>query len=395
MPIEHIGAAWLIGRLHYLDLDIESALHELLHSSLYEVRYGVLLAVRELRSTHFLMEFKHILDDEDPLLRKIAAHAIGMIDHPESLGMLQKRLFIESRPEVLATITRAIYDLTHHVHRETAFIRRTIKANENGMITDEGDKWYVNPDIYHIFSDNQDPEDLCLRLAFQALPSSKEISNPVDIGSGTGRFAWYILENIPYKGVLHCVDNSVQMTQFLEQRRKRECIPEHRVKVHQSTIEGLTDVVEEETSSLIVASFAFPSRNSDQDLCFRELKSIVRALRPRGHLITIGWDESFNDELSELWYKFVPDGITARSFEEWRKKRASAITAPRNCGLKWFKRGLRVPLEFSSVDTAARVMGYLFGRSAAEEILRTRRTAWSINAGITIDTKEELLGKLP
>jgi len=125
-------------------------------------------------------------------------------------------------------------------------------------------------------------------------------------------------------------------------------------------------------------------------LAFRELQVVSRSLRPSGLFLTIGWDETFNDELSEMWYKFVPDGIVARNFEEWRQARCRLITSTRNCGLTWFKRGLRVPVEFNSPELAARVMGYLFGRSAAEEIMRTRQDRWIMAVGITVDSKEQL-----
>ncbi len=156
-PLEHIGAAWVIGRFRYVDLEVEKALRYLLHSENYEIKFYVLQAIRDIGSIHFLKDLVQLLDDSDPLLRKMAAQGLGKIDHHSSVEALRSRLIKEELPQVLSAITQAIYDLTHYAHRQSMFTRRTIGANENGMITDEADKWYVNPDIYHIFSESQDP----------------------------------------------------------------------------------------------------------------------------------------------------------------------------------------------------------------------------------------------
>lgn len=45
---------------------------------------------------------------------------------------------------------------------------------------------------------------------------------------------------------------------------------------------------------------------------------------------------------------------------------------------------------FCDVRKSAYIMGYLFGRDAADEIIRTNRTRWQMSLGITINTKEEI-----
>jgi hypothetical protein len=151
--------------------------------------------------------------------------------------------------------------------------------------------------------------------------------------------------------------------------------------------------MEPNSSDLIVAKFAFPSRATDEKGSRAELDSVYKCLRPNGLLVTIGWDETFNDELSEMWYKYAPDAIVARSFEEWRYKRVAQFESPRNCRLKWLVRGLNAPVEFGSPKTAVRVMGYLFGKSAADKVIRSNRVTWSQSVGITLDPKEGL-GKI-
>jgi hypothetical protein len=121
-----------------------------------------------------------------------------------------------------------------------------------------------------------------------------------------------------------------------------------------------------------------------------ELKKVYSLLEDGGVFVTIGWDETFNDELNYFWYKFLPDEIIANSFEEWRKKRQEKIISPRNCNLSWYKKGLSIPLQFSSLEESANVMGHLFGRDALEEIIKHKKVKWIMNLGITYNTKKEL-----
>ena len=106
--------------------------------------------------------------------------------------------------------------------------------------------------------------------------------------------------------------------------------------------------------------------------------------------MTIGWDETFNDELNNMWFKYIPDTIRAKDFDEWRTIRSEKIDSPRNCGLTWLKRGIIVPLQFSSFKESAMVMGYLFGRDAAQNIIYRHQKNWTMAMGITLNTKEEI-----
>jgi hypothetical protein len=266
------------------------------------------------------------------------------------------------------------------------------------MISDEKDKWYENPDIYHSFSLSQDPENLCFELGLkhckEITHSKSSFLNPIDVGSGTGKLAWYLRENFEFNGKIHCIDRSPAMCDFLKKRIKRENVPEKMISVQQNEIHKIDSIVGKGNSNLVVANFAFPSRVSDRENSILELQAVFSALRQDGLFITFGWDELYNDELNEMWYKYVPDDISARSFDEWRKLKAERTSTARNCGLRWYKRGLKVPVEFMSLETAVKVMGYLFGKSAADEVLRTEKTSWAMSMGITIDTKESLQNTL-
>ncbi len=91
-----------------------------------------------------------------------------------------------------------------------------------------------------------------------------------------------------------------------------------------------------------------------------------------------------------MWFRYIPDSIRAKNFDEWRTIRSEKISSPRNCNLTWFKRGIIVPLQFSSLKESVMVIGYLFGRDAAQNIICRNQRNWSMSMGITINTKEEI-----
>lgn len=200
---------------------------------------------------------------------------------------------------------------------------------------------------------------------------------------------WQVMDKVPYKGKLYGVDASQQMCDYVNIAIKRERKYTHNVLVVRSTIEDISKHIKEK-SSFILSSFGFPSRISDASLCLKELKAVHDLLTDDGVFITIGWDEVFNDELSEMWFKYIPDDIRARSFEEWRQVRASKIPSPRGCSLSWFKKGVTVPLQFSSLKQLATVMGYLFGRDAAKYIIDNNLIEWEMSLGITKNTKNQI-----
>ncbi len=385
---EVLAAVWLIARLNYHDQEIRIALKKLALDGNYEMRFYTVSEISKIGSVHFLEELILLLQEDDFHLRKMAAQGLGRIDDPRASEALRAKLRGEQNEVVVSSLTEALYDSTSYSNRYKMFVSRTVGANENGMIADVSDKWYGNPRIYHEFSSCQDPENICFSFLSTILESSK-IVNPVDLGCGTGRLSWYVLDHFEFHGKMFCIDASEEMCKFLKQRASRESINREVVEIVNIGINEAYSIVGEK-SSIVMANFAFPSCYSDKNLILSELRSAYRCLSQTGKLITFGWDQSFNDELSEMWYRFIPDGIKARNFEEWRTARADMFSTARNCGLTWFRRGLKVPLVFPSLDSSARVMGYLFGRSAASEVLRKRKISWSMSLGITVDSRERI-----
>lgn len=305
-----------------------------------------------------------------------------------SLPILEEALIYENNPNVIGEITKSIYGLSNPDRRKIIEIKKRTYKNENGMIVDESDKWYGDPTIYNTFSEAEDPENVCFAL-LQSKFKSKKIVNPIDIATGTGRMLWQIIEKIPYEGSLYAVDVSKDMCNFLEKVIKREKKYTKRIIVKNGPTKKLQQLLGIK-SNFIISSFGFPSKISDTKNTYKELRAIEDALTDDGVFITIGWDESFNDELNHMWYKFVPDKIQANNFEEWRQKRCATIHSPRNCELSWYKKGLSVPLQFRSLTESAFVMGHLFGRDAAHYVIKNKQYEWEMSLGITVNTKKEL-----
>lgn len=383
-----INCCWLIGRLKLIDKEIYEKLLKLISHNNYELKYYTFFALQNNATESLRPILEKSLNDGDPLIRKMATRGLMSIGNSESLMALHAALFKEVEEAVVSEISNAIYNLKNPAKHSKLLLRIKSYRNENGMISDESDKWYHDPSIYHVFSEAEDPENLCFSLV-QERTSGKIIQNPIDLASGTGRMIWQIINKMPFNGTLFAVDASEQMCDFMTKTIKRERKFTSDIQIVQQPIIDAPSSIQVK-SSFIISSFGFPSRITNASLCFAELNAVYNLLTDNGLFLTIGWDETFNDELNHMWYKFIPDNIAAQNFEEWRHKRSITIQSPRNCGLTWLKKGISVPLQFESQKEAAFVIGYLFGRDAAQYVMNTGKTEWNMSLGITCNTKEEL-----
>ncbi len=383
-----INCCWLIGRLKLIDDEIYQKLILLINHNNYELKYYTFFALQNNASEMLRPVMEKSLLDPDPLIRKMAARGLLSIGNEKSLDVLEQTLYKEKETSVISEISKAIYNLKNPFDRSRLLLEMKSYRNENGMISDESDKWYSDPAIYHTFSEAEDPENVCFNLILEKI-KDKKIINPIDLATGTGRITWQIIEKIDFKGQLLGVDASGNMCEFVRKTIKRERKYTNRIKIMQSTISELSKKINIK-SNLIISSFGFPSKISNPKLCVKELKSVYSLLLDDGIFCTIGWDETFNDELNMMWFKYIPDKINAQDFEEWRKERSGLIKTPRNCNLSWFKRGIDVPLQFSSLKEAAYVIGYFFGIDAAQYVVKTGKMEWVMSLGITYNTKNEL-----
>lgn len=383
-----INCCWLIGRLKLIDTEIYEKLLTLTTHINYELKYYTFFALQHNPTRELRPVFERALQENDPLIRKMAVRGLMNIEDEQSLAILNTMLYQEQEESVVSEISKAIYHLKNPIDRVRLLLEVRSYRNENGMISDESDKWYHDPAIYHIFSEAEDPENLCFSLVLERL-GDLPIKNPIDLATGTGRMVWQILEKLPFQGTLFAIDMNKQMCNFVENMVKRERKFTKNIRIVHSTIREAIKYIDQR-SIFIISSFGFPSRISDPKLCLEELKTVDALLDKNGLFFTIGWDESFNDELNHMWFKFIPDNILARDFEEWREKRAAAILSPRNIGLHWFKKRIMVPLQFTSLKEAVFIMGYLFGRDAVHYIVNNSKTEWNMSLGITCNTKEEL-----
>ena len=263
-------------------------------------------------------------------------------------------------------------------------------VNENGLIGDDSDKWYADSSIYNVFSEGEDPENICFNLINRYIKDNKiHIKNPIDLATGTGRTTKNIINNIDYSGTLYSVDLSEQMLSYLQRTIDRQKYYTNNIELKHSKISEFK-LPEKEKSTLIISSFGFPSKFSSKERCKEELQNVYELLDDNGIFVTIGWDETFNDELNEMWYRYIPDDINAIDFDEWKKIRSEKISSPRNCGLTWFKTNLQIPLIYDTIEESIDVMGHLFGRDAALNVLENNKMIWWMAMGITLDTKESI-----
>jgi HEAT repeat protein len=383
-----INCCWLIGRLKLIDKEIYEKLLKLISHNNYELKYYTFFALQNNATEPLRLILEKALSDADPLIRKMATRGLMSIGNAESLAALHTALYKEFEEAVVSEISNAIYHLKNPTDRSRLLLGIKLYRNENGMISDESDKWYHDPSIYHVFSEAEDPENLCFSL-IQKHTHGKKIQNPVDLASGTGRMMWQIINKMPFSGTLFAVDASEQMCDFISKTIKRERKFTSNIEIVQHPIIEAPKSISVK-STFVISSFGFPSKISNTSLCMVELQAVYDLLTDDGLFFTIGWDETFNDELNHMWYKFIPDNIAAQDFEEWRQKRSAAIQSPRNCGLTWLKKGISVPLQFESQKEAAFVMGYLFGRDAVQHIVNTGKTEWNMSLGITCNTRKEL-----
>lgn len=388
---EMINIIWLLGRLRLYDESmLEKSLKLLTTSDSYELKYYILQAMIDDPKNVYIDYFRKFLCFDDILIKKMAIIGLGEVGTNLDVETLKMLLQDECNPSIIAEITKAIYKIKNKYFTVQNNYIQKYMVNENGLIGDDSDKWYADAAIYNLFSEAEDPENICFDIIFNKILSSNiKIRNPIDLATGTGRAAKYILNNISYEGKLFAVDYSKKMLEYFDRTINRQKYYVKEIELVHSRIQDFT-IPNAEKSSFVISSFGFPSKISDFERCQLELMSVYNMLSDDGVFITLGWDETFNDELNTMWYRYVPDKIKAANFEEWRRKREGSIISPRNCELVWLKRNIQVPLLFDTLEETINVMGHLFGRDAALEILKTKRTMWWMSMGITWNDKQSI-----
>lgn len=388
---ELINIIWLLGRLRLYDESMLNKSLDLLNTTdNYEVKYYILQAMIDDPKSVYIEYFRKFLNSDDNLIRKMAIIGLGEAGTSADVEILGKILQEESNPNIVAQLSKAIYKIRSNYFNVQGNYMKKYMVNENGLIGDDSDKWYADASIYNLFSEAEDPENICFSLIFNRILSDKiTIENPVDLATGTGRAAKYILNNISYSGKLYAVDYSKQMLEYFDRTINRQKYYVKDIELVHSKIQDFV-IPNGEKSSMVISSFGFPSKISDTERCMNELESVYNMLSEDGVFVTLGWDETFNDDLNAMWYRYVPDNIKAANFEEWRRAREASITSARNCDLTWYKKNIQVPLLYDTLEETINVMGHLFGRDAALEVLKSKRTMWWTSMGITWDDKKSL-----
>ena len=392
---EIINIVWLLGRLRLYDHDmLEKSVNLLETTDSYETKYYILQAMIDDPKKIYLETFRKALHSGDILIRRMAIKGLGELGSDDDISELDKMLEDETNSSIISAITEAIYKIKDNYFVKQRNYTQKYMVNENGLIGDDSDKWYADASIYNLFSEAEDPQNICFKLIFNRILSKKlNIVNPVDLATGTGRAAKYLLNNINYQGTLYAVDYSQQMLDYFERTINRQKYYVKNIELVNSKIQDFK-IPNDAKTSFVISSFGFPSKISDKERCMLELQSVYDMLSDDGVFVTLGWDETFNDDLNNMWYKYIPDDIKALNFEEWRNIRASSIKDARNCGLTWYKENIKVPLLYDTLEESINVMGHLFGRDAALAVLKNRQTMWWMSLGITWDDKESLQKRL-
>jgi len=384
---------WLLGRLRLLNDDICSKISSVMNNASSDdkdVIHSIFSTLTYNQHKLFNDKLVEFINNNDPFIRKMAFRGLGQLESTEHIGLIEQCLEKENDDNVICEITEALYKLKNESMRFDKKLNAKYIVNENGLIYDNSDKWYAEPSIYNIFTENQDVENVCFNLILEKIKKENIIViNPIDLATGTGRAAKNILNKLPYKGMLYAVDSNREMCKYLKKTITRQKYYINNIEVIEKTIEDFK-LPNNEKSTFIISYFGFPSSYKEIEKCKRELLAVYNLLDDKGVFITVGWDEKFNDELSEMWYNYVPDDIVADSFSNWQCQRSGKFLTPRNCQLTWYKQNLKVLLQYANLEESVNVMGHFFGKDAAVDILKLRKTDWWLSMGITYNTKQEI-----
>lgn len=231
-------------------------------------------------------------------------------------------------------------------------------------------KWYNYPKIYNIFSNAEDLNNNCINIVKKYINDNNlKIINPIDLGSGTGKIYYKLLKDLKICGSIYLVDNNINMINYLN-----KSVKSNNVIIMKSDIKNVSLV----KSNFIISSFGFPSKLLDKANILKELKKIYELLLEDGILITIGWNEKWDDELFRLWKKYLDIDYSNK------------IKSTRNCNLSWYKNDISSILKFSDTKERNYVFGNFFGSEFLKDNHDNKKLEWNVNMGITINTKEEI-----
>jgi len=383
------NALWLLERLRFSGNDVLDKLHEL-HASSEDAGHSIQPRVVEALGAIGDPRSRQLLESAVGSAlyfrtRAYAARGLGLVGDEASIPVLETALAGETDERVVPYLTEAIYAIKDSDRRSLNLLRRTAHWPENGMIADHTNAWYANPEVYETFSRAEDPEGIVFRRAAGLLPA--DCHRVLDVGAGSGRFSLHLARTLDHPSI-DAIDVQPEMVEWLRNRISEEGL-QAIISPRCADISSLP--YEDSSFDAVVSSWGFPARMWDPAVCLAQVREVQRVLRPGGTLVTIGWDESFQDELSEIWYRYVPEPEYYReSVEDWRRRRVERVHSPRNCHLTFVQRHIRVPLRFDSVEQAAYVMGHLFGFAAGEAVAKGGKREFAMNVGITRDTAGDL-----
>lgn len=232
------------------------------------------------------------------------------------------------------------------------------------------DNWYDYPQIYNSFSFAEDTDKKCIEVVKNKIINDKIIiTNPIDLGTGTGKIYDQLLKEINFEGHVWLIENNKNMLDFIKEKYKGN----NEIKIINNSISDFR--IENQISNFIISSFGFPSCMYDANKTLEELKNVYENLLNDGVFITIGWNEKWNDEVSDMWKRY-----TYKKFDD-------NLMGARNCGLNWLENDINTSLKFKNIKEKNCILNNLFGDIIE---LDSNKLEFKLNMGVTFNTKEEL-----
>lgn len=381
-PFIAINCGWLLCRFGLFDDEIHARMAELANDQDFQVRYCTLWNMHHASNDAYRPLFEDALNDADPLIRRLAARGLQRISDERSVAVLEKTLQQERDPRAIADISRAIAWLRNQKHRAAFRQERRGPQQENGAVSAD---LAADLTASAAFTAAIDPDRVVSRLVENDVSAVRE---PIFIGAG--QVFWHLVDSLAYEGELTVAERLRPAFDAVSAVLGRRSAGGSRINIVRGGYAEILRLAPGSSSLIIVDLTSTLQGMTGGKLSPANIDAIIAALADDGVLYTIGGDETFSDDLARLWYRYAPDDARATDFDEWREKKSASFLTARGAGLAWRTRGVRVPLQFSSLSEAARVIGHLFGRDAAQQVVSRDKMHFELSLGITRDTKKDL-----
>lgn len=383
-----IGAAWLLARLRMIDDEIVARIADLARDENSELVFYAFFAVQDLGDSRFCGLLEYALGNKDQLIRRMAVRGLACIGLPDSIPAIRSAMLREQDKETMSEMCRALSGLRHPSENNAFLSAQTACYGENGLLARYGKVPNEEGAVASVFHEAVDPDGLCLD-AVRGRLSRRHLSDPVILPAENWKGIAKTVNRLNCSGSVFCLEPD---------REKAKLIRRHLGQGNPcgSSVEVFRDAGEllsarpDFRARLIIRPFSLADILRDRILDEDGLGEVVRLMSDDGLFVTVGFDETYNDDISRLTYDHAVGSPLPKDFDAWRQAKVSAKTSPLNCRLRWFRRGMAVPVRFTCQREAVDAIGKLFGRDAAKRLISQWRTHLEIMVGITCSTRKDM-----